>query len=224
VIVGVEVKSLTELISSFSNGRLQDTQLLDMVEVYSNPGLPTMWLLYYGIYRPSPVDGYLEIFHGKKRGWETYHIGSRPVPYGYVESFLLTASAVGVNIKRVQHFDKDEALSECAQWIACLARWWDKKWTEHKGMHAFDFSGAMSMGMPGIDEHTKMLAKFAMQLSGVGYDRALAVARHFQSIIDMVAADESEWSKIPGIGKVIAGSAVSEIRRRMTMRERNKKR
>lgn len=214
--VGVEVKSITDLISSFSNGRLQDTQIPGMQKEYD-----VLWLLYYGVYRPSPVDGSLEILRGK-RGWQTYQIGARAVPYGYVESFLLTLTAVGVHVKRVQHLRKDEALAECAEWIGVLARWWSKPWAKHRGMHAFDFSGAMSLGMPGVDAHTHMLARFAMQLSGVGYDRALAVARHFQSIIDMVAADESEWAKIPGIGKVIAGSAVSEMRRRLTLRERNK--
>lgn len=216
--IGVEVKSITDLISSFSNGRLQDTQIPGMQKEYD-----VLWLLYYGVYRPSPVDGSLEILRGK-RGWQGYQIGARAVPYGYVESFLLTLTAVGVHVKRVQHLRKDEALAECAEWIGVLARWWSKPWTKHRGMHAFDFSGAMSLGMPGVDAHTHMLARFAMQLSGVGYDRALAVARHFQSIIDMVAADESEWAKIPGIGKVIAGSAVSEMRRRLTLRERNKKR
>lgn len=218
ILVGVEVKSITDLISSFSNGRLQDTQIPGMAENYA-----VSWLLYYGVYRPSPVDGTLQIFRGKQRGWVTYRIGSRAVPYGYVESFLLTLTAVGVNVKRVQHMMKEDALAECAEWIGVLARWWSKPWAKHRGMHAFDFSGAMAMGMPGIDEHTKMLARFAMQLSGVGYDRALNVARHFSSIAEMVGADEKEWARIDGIGKVIAGSAVAEIRRRVTMRERNKK-
>ena len=191
MLIGVELKSMSDLISSISTGRLQATQIPAMLKEYD-----VSWLLHYGRYRACPVTGNLQILR-RNNSWANHKIGSRLVPYGYIESMLLTIAALGVKIKRVATY------YEAAQWIAILYRWWQKDWEKHRGMRAFDNSRNLGL-LPHMDQGQALRAKVAAQLPGVGFERALAAAKHFTSVEQMILADPSEWSSIPGIGKVIA--------------------
>jgi excinuclease UvrABC nuclease subunit len=51
----------------------------------------------------------------------------------------------------------------------------------------------------------------AKELDGIGWTRANDVAEHFSSVRDMINAPESEWKKIPGIGKKIAKSIILSV-------------
>lgn len=196
-LIGVEVKSVTDLISSMQTGRLQGTQLPGMLATYD-----VNWLLYYGKVRPGRA-GELEI---QKRGkmWQQMKLGGRAVPYGYLQSFLHDLTVSGMDVAHV--YDEDEA----AAWLYCLHRWYSKPWREHKGLHAFDRSRELSL-MPGVDAATLMRAKVAAALPGLGFQRAVAAARYFGTIAKMIAATEEDWLKVEGIGKVVAGAVVRTI-------------
>jgi hypothetical protein len=160
-----------------------------MLEAYD-----VSWLLIHGTYRPG-LDGRLQMLRGK--GWKSISLGKRAVPYGYLEGLLFDLAALGVRVKQVRD------LAEAAFWLGVLHRWWSKPWHKHKGLRTFDQSRNISL-MPGVDPETLLRARVAAQLPGVGFERALSVARHFPSIVDMINADASEWEQVPGIGKVIA--------------------
>lgn len=202
VLVGVEFKSIYDLISSSSTGRLQATQIPSMLSEYD-----VVWLLYYGTYRCGP-DGSLQLRRGKS--WQSYALGSRPVPYGYVEGLLLTLSALNVCIKHV--YDPVQA----AEWVGCLSRWWSKPWSKHKGMRTIDRSPKGSSPtpslLPGVSDDLSLRVRIAAQLPGVGFERALSAARYFPDVVSMVNASATEWSKIPGIGKVIGQSVERAVR------------
>lgn len=194
VVVGVEVKSLLDLLQSINTGRLQATQIPAMLSEYSHS-----WLLYYRDYTCGP-NGELLVATGGD--WQTYFWGSKPMPYGYLEGYLMTLAMAGIRVKRV----KDEV--EAAWWLGVLARWYSKKWDKHRGFHAFDESRQVSLP-PGVRDEPELLlrARVAAQLPGVGYERAMAVARHFKSVREMVNAGAKEWEKVVGVGKTI-GQAV----------------
>ncbi len=194
VLVGVEVKSTWDVLSSANTGRLQATQVPAMLKTYD-----VSWLLQYGTYRPSPTDGSLQI--RKKGKWTSFAIGSKYVPYGYIEALFFDLAALGVKVKHVSD------MAEAAAWLGVLYRWWQKPWKAHKGMRTFDRSRDVTL-MPSMDQDVYLRAKIAAQLPGVGFERAVAVANHFTSVVHMVTADEGEWAKVPGIGKVVARSAV----------------
>lgn len=197
MLVGIEVKSITDLVSSISTGRLQGTQVPLMLKSYD-----VCWLLYYGKYRAGPGGG-LDIRYGKT--WRRHKIGNREVPYGYVEAMLLDLAAVGFKIKHVHD------IHEAAAWIGVLFRWWTKPWAKHHGMHVFDNSREVSL-MPGMDDSTHLRARIAAQLPGVGFERAVSAAQHFKSVSGMVNAEVGEWTTVPGIGKVIAKAIVEAVR------------
>lgn len=197
LMVGVEVKSIWDLISSINTGRLQATQLPALLSTYE-----VAWVLFYGSYRPG-AGGRLEIAKGA--GWREFKLGERPVPYGYLESFLFDCAALGVKVKHVAN------VRDACTWLGVLHRWWSKPWDHHKGMHTLDRSRDISL-MPGMDGPTHLRVKVAAQLPGVGFERALSAANHFGSVVDMVCADEAEWESVPGIGKVVAKAVCAAVR------------
>lgn len=198
VLVGVELKSIWDLVSSIRTGRLQATQVPGMLRLY-----PVRWLLVFGGYRPGR-DGALELAKGAS--WRTMRLGARIVPYGYVEALLLDLATVGFHVK---HVDTEAA---AAQWLLVLNRWWGKPWTHHHGMRTFDESGQPSL-MPDMDEVTRMIARVAKELPALGFERALAAARHFGSIEHMINAEVDEWREVAGVGNVIARAIVEAVRR-----------
>lgn len=205
VTIGVELKKVTELLSSMNSGRLQGRQVLDMLESYD-----VCWLLYYGIYRPGPrPDFKLQIFKGvDKRGkevWENYSIGSREFPYGYLEKFLMTLTAAGFHIKHVM------SISEGVNWITCLYEWWSKPWNKHKGLNTFDNSRNI-VKVPGMNSRQLAIARVANALPvRIGYQKAVSAGKHFSSIREMINASAEEWEQVPEIGKVLARSAARAV-------------
>lgn len=97
---------------------------------------------------------------------------------------------------------------EAVDWLKCLHRWWSKEWHEHKGLRVLDNSREASL-LPGLDDRTRRRVKVASALPGLGFEKAFAAAQHFDSILEMINAPETEWRRIPGIGKILA-SAISD--------------
>lgn len=224
VLIGIELKSIPDLLSSASSGRLQATQIPAMLAQYS-----ISYLLYYGEYRASSDEtNNLQLLYGKQ--WRTYkhnNQSSRPLPLSYLESLLLTLSALGIRIKHVPNY------STAAQWIHILYSWWQKPWDKHKGMRTFDAAKELTEAeyikistgdtrqtaiMPGIhaDKRKYQCAKTAASLPGIRFERAVALAEHFNgSILDMLNAlkdGTEEWEKVPGIGRVIAGAVEKVVK------------
>jgi ERCC4-type nuclease len=200
ITVGVELKSLSDLLSSISTGRLAATQIPAMLKSYDYS-----FLLYYGVHRPGP-NNFLQVRRGKL--WTNYRIGRQPVPYSYLEGFLLTAQMLApLRVKQVYDF------GDAAKWLAVLDHWLEKKWDRHRGLAVFDRSGETA-SPPGADPIEEQIARTASSLPGVEWVRGHSAAHHFESVIEMVNADIKEWTKIRGIGPVIARSAVTAIRRR----------
>lgn len=195
VSVGVEVKSVSDLLQSEGSGRLRD-QLERMVNAYD-----VRWLLTYGEYRAGWMNT-LEIMRGGR--WRRHRMGSRDVPYGYVEGALLTYNVAGISHKHVH--DEEQA----AAWLACLERWWEKPWEKHRAFHKFNRAGDLSV-IPDIAPDMLQRMRIAADLPGVGWERALAAAVSFPSVRSMICATEQEWCDVPGIGKVIAKQIVRAV-------------
>lgn len=225
VTIGVEVKSLGSLLSGLSSGRLQ-TQAVKMLDTYSYS-----YLLYFGPYKIDESDNdngkrTIQVPRGGSGGnrqWSAFNIGSRTFPFGYLHNALLELSVLGI---QSIHFNN---VSMVAEWIGCTARWWNKKWTDHSLFRVLDSTqqqsgssrklepnndGGLSTALlPGIDSATKLKMKVASAFDGMGFERSLAAAEHFTSVSAMISASESEWLKVPGIGKVLARSITESARR-----------
>jgi len=198
--VGVEVKSVDDLLQSIGNGRLAGTQIPGMLKLYDYS-----WLAVHGSIRPS-TNNYLEIYkYGK---WRNYEIGQTPVPYSYLEGFMFTLQMMSP-VKVKWCYD----LEEVATWVAVYDRWLSKPWEKHRGLTVFDKSRE-NLAPVGADPVEAQIAKTAASIPGLDWVRGWNAAKHFDSVEQMMDAGADEWQQIKGIGPVIAKSVVSTIKRR----------
>lgn len=227
--VGVEMKSLADMVASLQSRRLQQVQVPGMEREYDE-----RWLLTYGEYREDE-EGMVEVLvdhlvparkvidrgtslviEYPKSIWQRFPFygpkdpKQRPTPVSYFESFIVELTAMGWHHKHCR------SVQECARWLGRLAGWWSKPWGAHKALKVMGGRYG-EVRRPGLmseagwkESGMELKADVAVQFAGVGQDRARAAARHFRSARDMAVAGVDEWVKVDGVGAVTAGRVVEQ--------------
>lgn len=245
--IGIEVKQISDVIASRKSGRLQglNGQVSAMLDDYDQ-----QWIVTYGTYRCGQ-DGRLQVIKrvggpgsgSNKYAWQDYRFNNEYILYAYVESALISLSDVGFRHHHVSA-NHDDGLEQVARFIGALYLKRQKSWQEQcKMFHALNKSGDVTKsslkrhlsGITSVDDNLAALpiepdldlyqrVKCAASLPGVNYHRAIALAEHFPSVIDMFTADENELAKVDGIGKILSANIVSAIRNsKANPRSRNKR-
>jgi ERCC4-type nuclease len=190
VAVGIERKTLTDLVGSMESGRLSGHQLPGLMSSYG-----VVYLVVEGISR-SQGGGVQALLGGK---WRDLGVGD-----GALDKYLNTMEVLAGVIVR-----QTTSVQRTAELIHHLYEWWGKDWDSHRGHLAFpDFIPRDRA----LLVKPSLLRRVAKELPGIGWERSGEVEKHFKSIMDMVLANEEEWRKIPGIGKGIANNIVKTIR------------
>ena len=196
LLVGVERKTTTDLLSSMTSGRLSGRQVPGLLNSYNS-----VYLIIEGIWRPSPHSRILQ--HYRNGQWVPIRLGGREFMTREIYNYINTLTTVcGINCWRTQN--KHETVA----WLMSTYHWWcDKSMEEHRSHKQAHkpFVQLMSKKLP-------LLHRIAGELSGVGFNRSKDVAGHFNNLIEMALADEKEWRKIPGIGKGLSSTIVKELR------------
>lgn len=195
--VGVEIKTINDLLNSLHSGRFVGHQLPGMKQDYEES-----WLLIQGEYRCERGTGILQIPRGPKGTWVDAGRAHRRMMFRDLQAWITTFTIVaGIHVWRTRN------RTETAQTVLGLYRWWRKGYKEHHGWRGFDRSGA-----PTFVVDPPLVRRVAKELEGVDWVRSAAVADHFKTVFDMVLADEKEWESIDGIGRIISKRVVKEIR------------
>lgn len=225
--IGVEVKSITDMVGSLQTGRLQATQIPGMLRIYGET-----WLLVYGRYRADPHDiksPALQLPRGTD--WADWKLGKQTIRYKYLAAFEHTLVQCGVHVAHVASKD------DVGPWLRFAHDWWAKPWDKHGSMYVFDTSqdvGAIDREaleeskksrkksrtgknskprriatvMPYLDEKVRQRAQFLSAIPVVGYKRAVAAAKVFKTPREMMTATIKDWAEIDGFGPVIAAAVV----------------
>lgn len=193
--LGVERKKVRDLVNSLVSGRLVGHQLPGLVSNY-----PYAWLVIEGTWREG-ADGLVELPSGKRQ-WQTM----TPTMRGRdLLAWILTLELRG-GLKVRQTYDE----LDTARFVGALHHWWTaKEWREHKSHLALYAPVEQALYVK-----PSLTRRWANQLTGVGFDKSVAVERYFPSAFDMVVAHESDWKQIDGIGKGIAKRVIDEIHKR----------
>jgi ERCC4-type nuclease len=200
VTIGIELKTTQDLANSMQTGRLAGHQIPGLLESYRH-----VWLIVEGISRRGK-SGVLEVPRGN--GWQQFYLGQRPLFWADVEKFLTTLEVQGgVHVRRTR------TSAESAQAIALLHDWWSKEWADHKGLKV-DYQPPTPIAMRQRDDVEEAIFQMVRGLPGIGYDRASAIAKAFESPEDLWMAGESVWEDIPGIGKGTAKKIVALLHAR----------
>ena len=195
--VGIEVKKFDDLLQCMVDGRFAGHQLPGLRRDYKH-----VWLIVEGRFKGNPRTGVLEKPTGRGN-WVDVHRAGRTIMFRDIISWLTTMTVVGgIHVHRTYN------RMETAQVIWGLYQWWDKEFPTHNALHVFNTSGAPSLyGKPSL------LRRLVKELGGIGWGRSAKVAKHFDSVLEMVTATPKEWEKIEGIGKVTAKNVVEELQR-----------
>jgi ERCC4-type nuclease len=200
--IGVEYKTLDDVLSCLTTGRLAGHQVPGMRATYD-----LSFLLIEGMWQANPETGAIEV--PRRGGWETLTVNRRPYMCRDLDKYLLTlALQGGLTIHRVGR-ERDSA-----RWLGSLYHWWTAcRWEDHSSLHTFDWSGPLL----GLLEDQKadgprVTRAIAAQLPGIGWVKSQRVVDHFGSVLAMVLAEEREWREIAGVGTVLAKRIVAALR------------
>lgn len=188
VMVGVERKTLSDLVGSLESGRFSGHQLPGLVASYN-----IIYLIVEGVARVNDRE-YIEIRRGGV--WQSLGISALAL-----DNFLNTLEVMaGVIVRQTSNTKRTAFLAYH------LYQWWGKGWDKHKSHLGFyEPRPVMSITKPGL---VRCIAK---ELPGIGWKRSGPVSEHFSSVRSMILAKPEEWESIAGVGKGLAQRVVEAI-------------
>jgi len=184
VLVGVERKTVPDLVDSMRSNRLAGGQLGRMLDTYD-----VCYLIVEGPYRRSQ-DGALEV---RYNDWQTVR-GN--VTYSEMDKFLCSLEELA-NIRIRRTMNKYESSTV----IADLYKWWDKPWNDHQTAKAIyaPVSNCKTSHKPQVfATKATPVERWMSQLPGVD-GRAKELAKYFESPMHLATADAHYWSSIKGL-------------------------
>jgi len=201
VLVGVEIKKLSDLLQCIKDERFTGHQLPGLRAAYEVPVL----LVESGM----TAAGSRQLL-----AWNGRNLAEVPSRWTFeaVEHFLFSMTyRAGLIV--------DHTLDRrgTAAWLAAQWSWWtDKAYDEHRshlGLHAQvripADADTLDLALMGRRERRRMLVARALA-DGVGYEKARALAEGFRSVRAMVNADARELETVEGIGRKLAARIVDE--------------
>ena len=206
VSVGVEVKTVGDILNCIETGRFAGHQLPGLVTSYQDP-----WLLMEGGIRCEMSTGVLQL-RGPKGQWFSALAGRRSFMYRALDLWLLT-----MTVKGGIRFRQTQDRLETAQFIRDLYSWWTQGWTSHRSHLAQNTGRAGGPGSGNGFQDTallirpSLLRRLAAELSGVGWEKSRHIEAHFVTIDRMLAATERDWREVEGVGKVMAAKIHKEL-------------
>jgi ERCC4-type nuclease len=201
-LIGVERKTIRDMLSSIRTGRFSGHQLPLLTQMYQ-----FSYLLIEGIYRPNPIDGVLE--GPWRHEWSPIEINGQRFMYQELAGFTYTIEQL-TPVK--VHYTS--STRETAFHIMSLYRWWNNKDFDKHRAHL-----ACNAGHVEMFTEWPLARRVAKEMYKVGMETSLSISKHFGSVARMATADEREWSEIQvpcgrktkRLGRVIASKIVKEI-------------
>lgn len=185
VMVGIERKTIQDLLNSITSGRLSSHQLPGMVRAYDY-----RWIVIEGLWRVAR-DGLIEVWRGG--GWRP---AVSRMSWHEVSRYLVTVEVRGGCWTR-----RTSSIWETTVLVGALFKWWGKDWKSHRGHLLLEKGLAPDRVLFDQPSYPRMVAAV---LPGIGWTRSKAVAQRFKTISAMVGAGAKEWAQVDGIGKKLS--------------------
>lgn len=175
VLVGIELKTLPDLVNSLRTRRLARRQLPGLLKTYEHA-----WLVVEGLWRPDR-QGELTMYQGPRRRWRPLH---GRMSSSEMEKRLLTLEMCGLHVRYTT------SRVATLAFVVSLYRWFTDKTMEQHQSH-IAIHGPLHL-VP-ISRFRQAVATFPE----IGLKTSLAVERHFEGSLDRACtADADEWAAI----------------------------
>ncbi|RPI88733.1 MAG: hypothetical protein EHM41_00220 [Chloroflexi bacterium] len=197
VSVGIERKTIPDLVASITSGRLSGHQLLGLTASYE-----FVYLLVEGMWRQGP-DGVLEILQG--RNWIEFNLGSNRFTAREINNYLNTLRII-CNVAVWQ----TPNIRQSARWISDSYNWWQKDYDKHRAHLAFHETAPQNNKVVLIAPN--LIHRIAKELPDVGWEKGKLIAEKYKTVVELACATEEELMEIPGIGKKIAKHIIQALR------------
>jgi len=189
--VGIERKTVRDILSCQETGRFAGHQLPGLVENYDY-----CYLIIEGRFSVDTTT--LDLIEPNKgdtgRGYPIRLGSTRRIQYSSLDNYLNSiATQSSCRIKT------SGSPAETVMQIVDLYWWWQKPWNQHQSLKVLRKEPAQfACFKPSVRQ------LIASCLPGIGYEKSVHVAQRFKTVTEMVLATPKEWSEIPGIGKTLA--------------------
>ncbi len=195
-LIGVERKTITDLIACMESGRFSGHQLKGLINSYNE-----VHLIVEGFFKAASSGVLVE---WKNMQWTSLGYGSRCYMLRDIWLFLTTISVKPESSIRWMTTTNPR---ETARFVSTLHRWWTwKEYGEHRSHLQPDTGRVASLDGYSFER------KVASQLSGIGWEKSKIIEEEFDSVSDMVLAKEEDWMQVEGIGKKLSKSIVAELK------------
>ena len=214
VLIGVEVKTVYEMISDLTDPRFSGDQLGRMLDTYDES-----YLIVWGRHRANQYSGVLQLATGTARvpgkpvasPWHNARIGRRDIAYATLWKHLWT-----LETKTGLHVIHVSGKTELYQHLATLYTWWTEGWETHTS-HQRDYtSRPRALDLP---RKRTLLEQICALLPGIGPRRALQVAAYFgadtspvNALLRMSETEPKAWESVPGVGRTGGKKIVSALK------------
>lgn len=184
--VGVEFKSLNDILACIVSGRFAGHQLPGMLRCYDD-----IYLLVYGEWRRRATDGVLEQRRDGRHGgqyWAEAGGGQRRWLWRDLESWFMTMQIMGsLRVIRVP------SPEDAAHWLKMAYGWYQRE--EHKS-HLVMYSSKELYADQAMLIKPPLVRRVAAELPHIGLKRSAAVAARFKSVLEMAEAPEQVWMNL----------------------------
>lgn len=185
-LVGVERKTVGDLLRVISDGRFVSEQLPCLLNTYTRA-----YLLVEGDWKPDPDSGLL--LRRKGANYETPDWGRRGGwTYAEVVRWIVSIEDSGIRYHRTR------SEYETLRWLTEMHAELSKPSAKRRALqqiHSPEFPGLVA---------PSGTRRFAHILPGVGTDKSAKVADFFGSIYNAAVATPKQWMEVEGIGKTSA--------------------
>jgi ERCC4-type nuclease len=201
-LVAIERKKIGDMASCVLSGRF-----LSQMQKCKSAEADYLVLILEGAMRSNPDDGLLEVptwginIRTGRRA-EIWTPVKPTMMHSRITQYLLELQLLaGILVFQTRDVQQTAAV------ILSLYTFFQKPMDAHSSLKQFytERPPQVTLVRPGL------VKRVAKELDGVGWTRAGDVAEHFGSVQEMINAPESEWKKVPGIGKRIAKSIVLSV-------------
>jgi ERCC4-type nuclease len=189
-VIGVERKTVGDLITCMNDGRFADHQLRGMLTNFDE-----CYLLVEGVYN--------EVTDGSVVYWCNGREKYTRVSYKHLDKFLLTVTRqAGFRIL------KTSGKEQTASAVINLYEHTQKPLDEHQSLNKFRTDATVVHTL--TTKHS-LLRRWAKELPGVGWEKSLAIERTFRTPINLVNATRKDISSIVWKGRKIGDKAAERI-------------